>query len=73
MTAKEELIRQVLDLEEAEAARARIVIDREQAEMMSLPFPLRSDLGDLADRHGAGVPARGPTYLNDTSRYTTGV
>ena len=28
-----------------------------------LPFPLRSDLGDLADRHGAGVPARGPTYF----------
>jgi hypothetical protein len=30
----------------------------------SLPFPLRSDLGDLADRHGAGVPARGPTYVS---------
>lgn len=30
----------------------------------SLPFPLRSDLGNLADRHGAGVPARGPTYLS---------
>jgi hypothetical protein len=29
-----------------------------------LPFPLRSDLGNLADRHGAGVPARGPTYLS---------
>jgi len=28
-----------------------------------LPFPLRSDLGNLADRHGAGVPARGPTYV----------
>ena len=28
MTAKEKLIRQVLDLGEAEAARARIVIDR---------------------------------------------
>jgi hypothetical protein len=37
MTAKEKLIRQVLDLEEAEAACARIVIDREQAEMVSLP------------------------------------
>ena len=28
-----------------------------------LPFPLRSDLGDLADRRGAGVPARGPTFV----------
>lgn len=36
MTAKEKLIRQVLDLGEAEAARTRIVIDREQAEV-SLP------------------------------------
>ena len=34
-----------------------------------LPFPLRSDLGNLADRHGAGVPARGPTYVPaDASR-----
>lgn len=29
----------------------------------SVPSPLRSDLGNLADRHGAGVPARGPTYV----------
>jgi hypothetical protein len=25
-----------------------------------LPFPLRSDLGNLADRHGAGVPSTRP-------------
>jgi hypothetical protein len=37
MTAKEKLIRQVIDLGEAEAARARIVIDREPAERVSLP------------------------------------
>jgi hypothetical protein len=37
MTAKEKLIRDVLDLEETEAACARIVIDQEQAEKVSLP------------------------------------
>jgi hypothetical protein len=38
-----------------------------------LPFPLRSDLGDLADRHGAGVAARGPTYVpRETSRRCRG-
>lgn len=45
MTAKEKLIRQVLNLGEAEAARARIVIDREQAERVSLP----DDWGRMAN------------------------
>jgi hypothetical protein len=40
MTAKEKLIRDVLDLDEAKAARARIVVIEEpelEAEMVSLP------------------------------------
>jgi hypothetical protein len=40
MTAKEKLLREILDLDEAEAARAHIVITDvavEEAEMASLP------------------------------------
>lgn len=37
MTAKEKLIRDVLALGEAEAARARIVIDRGQTKRVALP------------------------------------
>ena len=30
---------------------------------MPLPFPLRPAWVTCAGRHGAGVPARGPTYV----------
>jgi hypothetical protein len=38
VTAKEKLLREVLDLDEADAARARIVIADEGTEMVQLPM-----------------------------------
>ena len=37
MTAKEKLLREVLDLDEADAARARVVIADEETEVEPLP------------------------------------
>ena len=44
MTAKERLLREILDLDEAQAARARIVIADEATEMA----PLRAGWGETA-------------------------
>ncbi len=37
MTAKERLLREIIDLDEAQAARARIVIADEETDMAPLP------------------------------------
>lgn len=49
MTAKEQLLREVLDLDEAEAASARIVIERGGKSDAELDAILDAEAGELLD------------------------
>jgi hypothetical protein len=54
MTAKEKLLREVLDLDEAEAAAARIVIERQRAETdVELEGTLDEEAGEMLDEMDA--------------------